>query len=110
MQLYMYDHFQSIHVLITMMIMSSLIHSPNQQLLSYGTTVIDIVWLYSTLRMTTNSTVKPLTSCTLDNIIVENSDVVGASSALLKLHLSHPLNTWLKWIGQRKLQDKMINI
>ena len=31
-------------------------------------------------------------------------------SALLQLHLHSQLNTWLQWIGQRRLQDETINI
>ena len=57
-------------------------------------------------------------SCTLDNKIVDHSDVVGASlvgaapSALLQLHLHFQRNTWFQWIAQRQLQDEMrvINI
>ena len=31
-------------------------------------------------------------------------------SALLQLHLHFRLNTWLQWIEQRQLQDKIRNI
>ena len=31
-------------------------------------------------------------------------------SALLQLHLSYLLNTWIQWIGQRQLHDQMRNI
>ena len=30
-------------------------------------------------------------------------------SVLLQLHLYYPLTTWIKWIGQRHLQDEMRN-
>ena len=47
-------------------------------------------------------------SCTLvGNIIVDHSDVVGASpigAAPKKLYFQ--LNTWLQWTGQRQLQNK----
>ena len=41
------------------------------------------------------------------NIIVDNSDVAGAS---LQLHFQYLHNTWLKWIGKKKLRNEMRNI
>ena len=49
--------------------------------------------------------------CTLiGDKLVDHSDVVVHLSALLQLHLHFWLNTWLQWIGQRKLQDQTRDI
>ena len=43
--------------------------------------------------------------CTLvGNKIVDDLDVFGTSP--VQRHLHSRLNTWLQWIGQRKLQDE----
>ena len=44
------------------------------------------------------------------NKLADHSDVVGAMSLLLQLHLHSRLNTWFQWIGQRQLRDERRNI
>ena len=48
--------------------------------------------------------------CTIIDILCIIVRYRYATSALLQLHLRSRLNTWLKLIGQRQLQDKTRNI
>ena len=59
------------------------------------------------MQSTTYCQTSNLSRTLVANEIVDQSDVLGAASALLQLHLHSRFITWLQWIGQRQLQDEM---